>query len=194
MSRVLLDFNPEAHGVVGEELLFGKPTPSAQRATVGGELEELDLASRFLEAQDPASVARLVDGLVRRVAGGRPALSPPTVAALSAQLGRAAQIIRAALPRIDQPTIAPAPPRGPSVDRIFGTELEGLSAEDQEFEAARRFVRFALAAVTNAARPDRGRAPAAVAAGATTAAAMRHAPGLLSGVSGPRIGFRRRRA
>jgi hypothetical protein len=192
MSRVLLDFNPEAHGAVGEELLFGKPTPPAQRSAVGDELEELDLASRLLEAKDPASIARLVDGLVRRAPAGRPALSPPIAAALGAQLARVAQIVKAALPRADETT--PTRRRTLSVDTIFGTELEGLSAEDREFEAARRFVRFALATVANATRSDRGRPPAALAASATTVAAMRHAPGLLSGVSGPQIGFRRRRA
>jgi hypothetical protein len=34
--------------------------------------------------------------------------------------------------------------------RMFGLELEGLSAEDREFEVARRFVRFASATTKNA--------------------------------------------
>ena len=39
-----------------------------------------------------------------------------------------------------------------SAERIFGAELEGLSGEDQEFETARLFVRFALEAARAAAR------------------------------------------
>jgi hypothetical protein len=193
MSRALLDFNPEAHGVIGEQLLFGKPTPSAERVRAIDELEELDLASRFLETQGHDAVARLVDSLVRRAEHvSRRPLPPKTAAALTSQLVRAAQIIRTALPRTGRLVITAI--RGPSVDSIFGTELEGLSAEDQEFEAARRFVRFATAAVTNATLSDGSRTPPAVAAIATHAAARRHAPGLFWGASGPRIGFRQRRA
>jgi hypothetical protein len=197
MSRALLDFNPEAHGVIGEQLLFGKPTPPTERAQAIDELEELDLASTFLEAQGHDALARLVDSLVRQAAhASRRRLPPATAAALASQLVRAAQTIRAALPRTDRPVLAAASVRGraPSVDSIFGTELEGLSAEDQEFEAARRFVRFATVAVTNATLSNGTRAPPAVAASATQAAARRHAPGLLSAVSRPRIGFRQRRA
>ena len=198
MSRALLDFNPEAHGVIGEHLLFGKaPTPQAERTQAIDELEELDLASTFLEVRGDASLARFVDGLVPRIArASRRPLSPTTAAALTSQLLRTAQIIRAALPRTDRTVIADASGRGrgPSVDSIFGTELEGLSAEDQEFEAARRFVRFVAAAVTNATLSDGSRTPRTIAASATQAAARRHAPGLLPAVSGPRIGFRRRRA
>ena len=39
--------------------------------------------------------------------------------------------------------------------RALGLELEGLSHEDQEFEAAKRFVRFAGEAVNNAASARR---------------------------------------
>jgi hypothetical protein len=63
--------------------------------------------------------------------------------------------------------------------RIFGLELEGLSAEDAEYEVARRYVRFATAAARRAAvLPPRIR-PNAVARGAVVAAARRFAPGLL---------------
>jgi hypothetical protein len=60
-----------------------------------------------------------------------------------------------------------------------GLELEGLSQEDREFEAARRFVRFASEAVKNAAATDAAD-PVAAAQSATAAAARRFAPGLLN--------------
>ena len=63
--------------------------------------------------------------------------------------------------------------------RIFGLELEGMSYEDQEFEAAQRFVRLAGSAAQKAAQGP-SKAPAPQAARAALASAARvHAPGLL---------------
>jgi hypothetical protein len=64
---------------------------------------------------------------------------------------------------------------------VFGLELEGLSGEDQEFEMAKAFTRFASQAVQNAA----GAPPHASARDAVIAAAGQYAPGLLSKVSRP---------
>ncbi len=71
--------------------------------------------------------------------------------------------------------------------RGFGLELEGLSAEDQEFEVARNFVRFGHAAIRDSVRRS-GTAPAGqVAQRAAVAAARRFAPGLVTErvLSGP---------
>ncbi len=65
---------------------------------------------------------------------------------------------------------------------VFGLELEGLSQEDQEFEIARQFVKFAGAAAENAAElaSTMPHAQAAQAVQqAAVAAAKQHAPGLL---------------
>ncbi len=68
----------------------------------------------------------------------------------------------------------------PAAGRIFGLELEGLSPEDQEFETARRFVRLAASAATNAARGSQtAAAPQQIVRSALVRAARRHAPGLL---------------
>ena len=80
------------------------------------------------------------------------------------------------------------------MERITGAELEGLSAEDQEFETARYFVRFALEAARTAALAPIGRPPAAVAALAERIAARRYAPGLIGTVTPTYPGFRMRRA
>ena len=64
---------------------------------------------------------------------------------------------------------------------LLGLELEGLSAEDREFENARALVRWALAAcraAARAARADAGAPPATVARRAAAIAAQQHAPGL----------------
>ncbi len=59
----------------------------------------------------------------------------------------------------------------------LGLELEGLSREDQEFQIARRLVRFVEAALRGAARAAE-RDPEAAARRALAAAAARLAPGL----------------
>src|SRR4029077_13938322 len=61
---------------------------------------------------------------------------------------------------------------------LLGLELEGLSPQDQEFEAARQFVRFASAATKHAAAAPRNVAPQTAARAAAVAAAQHHAPGL----------------
>jgi len=63
--------------------------------------------------------------------------------------------------------------------KVFGLELEGLSPEDQEFEVAKRFVRFAGEAAKNAAKTSRSMAPMSAAKVAAKAAAHKHAPGLV---------------
>src|SRR5262245_53266174 len=67
--------------------------------------------------------------------------------------------------------------------RIFGLGRGGLGAEDQEFEAARRFVRFGGSAVRHAARASRRMRPRAAARAGARRAARRFAPGLLRPVA-----------
>jgi hypothetical protein len=62
---------------------------------------------------------------------------------------------------------------------MFGLELEGLSMEDQQFEVARVFVRFAIAATRELSSRAPGASPRAAAIDAATSAAREHAPGLL---------------
>jgi hypothetical protein len=63
--------------------------------------------------------------------------------------------------------------------RMFGLELEGLSAEDREFEVARRYVDLAGEAVKNLALAPSSSDPRAAAHTALALAAQTHAPGLL---------------
>ena len=69
---------------------------------------------------------------------------------------------------------------GSMAGNLFEMELEGLSQEDREFEAAKQFVRFASEAVKNASSAPGGN-PVAIARSAIAAAAQNHAPGLLGG-------------
>ncbi len=64
-------------------------------------------------------------------------------------------------------------------------EYESMGEEEAEFEAARRYVRWASGTVRHAARAPRGMPPRAVARNAAIASARRHAPALLRRRRGP---------
>ena len=194
MNRQLIDYNPEGQGAEGEALLFGMP-PRPSRAA-SSEVDELEFASGFLDAASPAALRALVNRSMQYVSRkiGRP-LRPDVARALGPRLVRAGAIISGLLPtrKIISPGGSSALATS-AAERIFGTEFEGLSAEDQEFETARYFVRFALEAARTAALAPIGRPPAAVAALAERIAARRYAPGLIGTVTPTYPGFRLRRA
>jgi hypothetical protein len=62
--------------------------------------------------------------------------------------------------------------------RCFGVDLEGMTAEDREFELARHFVRLGDCATRQALQQLNSGPPAHVARRAMTLATRRHAPGL----------------
>jgi hypothetical protein len=188
MSRALLEFNPESHGIGGDTLLFGVAIPTARPRSGHSELEELDLASKLLEARTKSQLVALLRHITDRssaVAGRR--IDPRAQALLLNRLARAAVIVRAGL-QSDRPTAGLLA----SPEVIFGTELEGLSPEDQEFEIARRFVRLTFAASQHAALAARGAAPDVIASNAERLAARRLAPGLLRVLGPPPVGFHAR--
>ncbi|WP_375437963.1 hypothetical protein [uncultured Hymenobacter sp.] len=88
---------------------------------------------------------------------------------------------------------------GAAASNLFELELEGLSPEDQEFEMARAYVRFANSAVSRAANLQRRRPSTPPRLAIRTAlgqAARQHAPGLLrqrasrrGRYGGPRLGY-----
>jgi hypothetical protein len=68
---------------------------------------------------------------------------------------------------------------------LLGLELEGLSQEDREFEAAKQFVRLGLDATQQALQGvEQGQGPADAVRGAVVQAAERYAPGLLQPLPG----------
>jgi hypothetical protein len=186
MTRALLAFNPEAYGTRGSSLLFGVPVPDRHRLGTLPELEELEQAVQFLETQSAPQIAGVLTRVIRRA--GDPALDPAIARQLLERLVRAGAMVRTAL---EAPSRAAGTPISP--EAIFGTELEGLSPEDQELETARRFVRFAAAAARMAVRAAPGAPPEAIARHAERTAAQRLAPGLADALRAPLSGFRARR-
>jgi hypothetical protein len=194
MNRRLIDYNPEGYGTESEVLLFGRIP--RQPTTGSDEVAELELASAFLDTGSLAELGALMNQVIRHasVKVGRP-ISSQLARALAPRLVRDASVIwgllgtRDIIPPGSQTDLA-----AESAERIFGAELEGLSGEDQEFEAARLFVRFALEAARVAARAPPVHNPAIIAAIAERTAARRYAPGLVGTVKPAYPGFRLRRA
>jgi hypothetical protein len=153
------------------------------------EVEEMELAAGLLEVTDEAELDQFLGNLIRRVGRtvGRVVKSPIGQALGGILKGAARQALPMAGRAIG--TYFGGPAGGAiggqvaqKAGQLFGLELEGMSAEDQEFEVARRFVRFAGSAAKNAAvSPSTD--PRSAATSAATAAARRYAPGLLRGKS-----------
>ena len=187
---------------LGESLESGEwlETPGGQR--VLDEVDEMQLAAGLLEVAGEEELDRFLGDLIRRAgrAAGAAVRSPIGQSLVGILKKTAGQ----ALPGIggSMDSVVGGPPDGAlgevatEAGQIFGLELEGLSPEDQEYEVARRFVRFAGAAAANAAEAPPATPPQAAAADAAAAAARDHAPGLLGargrGRSAPGRGRARR--
>jgi hypothetical protein len=164
MDRSLLEYRPEIEAFEGPETSFhGQPALSAT--------DEMQQAAELLERIDEDELEGYLVELIDRA--GR-STGPPVVNALAGILGRVAR-------RLLGPTGAPT---AASAGQVFGLELEGLSAEDQAFELARHFVRFASEAARQTGRAVDAGSPQAVARRAASAAARSLAPGLLAPPAG----------
>jgi hypothetical protein len=125
--------------------------------------DEMQDAAELLEQPDAGALQQWLVRLIER--RGLP--PGPTAHALARLISPLARRVAAF-----------ARPQGDAaVGAVFGLELEGLSSEDQAFEVARHFVRFATAAARRA-RSAAG-PPATAARQAALHAARQHAPGLL---------------
>jgi len=150
------------------------------------EEEEMELAADLLEVTDEYELDQFLGSLINRVKRtvGR-ALPPSIKKSLGGFLKGA---VRKALPGLAR-TVGTAlgGPAGaaiagriaPLAGRFFGLELEGLSSEDQEYEVARRMVRFAGSAAQQAAMTPPTASPQAAVQQAVASAAQQHAPGFL---------------
>jgi hypothetical protein len=151
------------------------------------EVMEDELASELLEIRSDQELDHFLGDLFKKVASGiGTVIKSPVGQALGGVLK---QVAKKALPLAGGAlgTFVGGPLGGMVGSKLasmagdaFGLEYEGLSAEDRDFETARRYVRFAGEAAKRAAyaRPDLD--PRAVAKAALIEAAKLHAPGLLA--------------
>ena len=164
---------------------------SAQSGEVLDEVEEMELAAELLEVTDEEELEQFLGKFIKRIGRkvkkfvrspiGGALVNVLKGAALSAVpglgpvVGAATAIGSAMKGSAAEPDAQPTPEEAAE---IFGLELEGLSPEDQEFEVARRFVRFGAEAVAQAANSNESGGPERTANQAVETAARQHAPGL----------------
>ena len=132
MDRSLLEYRPEIE-------IFESPVTTLDRQAGLAAVEEMQHAAELLDRVDEGELEGYLLELIDRAGG---TVDRPVRTALASILGRAA---RRLVRRTGAPPIA-------SAGRTFGLELEGLSPEDQAFEVARHFVRFASEAARRAGR------------------------------------------
>jgi uncharacterized protein (DUF697 family) len=182
------EFSPE---YLGETSAQGESFET--NGELAGELNEtfeMELAHELLEVSNEMELNQFLGSLVKKVGGAVSGFAKSSIGktiggALKAVAKKALPMVGGALGTFVGGPLGTAvgSKLGAMAGNLFELELEGLSPEDQEFETARAFVRFANSAVQRGAaaaqRPRPGVPPAVAARKALTSAAMQHAPGLL---------------
>ncbi len=171
MNRLLLGYSPDLD--IFDDAL--RAAPQTDRETFALEADENEQAAELLEVGCRPGLAACIARLLRRAAPGP--IEPAVERELVRLLQGAAHIALPTMSAVSHGNSAQA-------SRFFGIELEGLSPEDQEFEAARHFAQLIEAAAQNAAHAAAlatpNPSPAATAWQAAARAAKRHAPGWLA--------------
>jgi uncharacterized protein (DUF697 family) len=179
MQNLLSEYNPEMEMFESEQFEWSGETSGE----VLGEGELMELAAELLEVRDEQELDRFLGDVFKKVKAFAGSSAGKAVG------GMLKGVLKKALPIaggvagtfFGGPVGASIGSKlGSMASNLFEMELEGLSQEDREFEAAKQFVRFATEAVQNASSAPGGN-PVAVARSAIAAAAQNHAPGLLNG-------------
>ncbi|WP_296804622.1 hypothetical protein [Thiocapsa sp.] len=186
IDRNYLEYTPDI-GESEEELDFAESEWSEESDETFDEAQLMELAAEFLEVRDEEELDYFLGNLLGKAAKAvGSAIKSPVGQALGGILKDAA---KKALPVIGSAVgghfggTSGAKLGGRLAARggsAFGLETEGLSDEDEAFEIAKQYVRFAADAAKNAAKAPPGD-PRAVARMAAKKAARRLAPGLLKG-------------
>lgn len=183
-SGETFEFNPE---------YLGEASAQGESYEAHGELEgelnetyEMELAHQALEISNELELNQFLGGLLKKVGGAVSgfAKSPVGRGVFGALKSVGKQVLPMAAGALGTAVGGPlgglvGGKLGALASNLFELELEGLSPEDQEFETARAYVRFANSAAQRAAALQRQGPPAAVVRKALAGAAMQHAPGLL---------------
>jgi len=164
------------------EMQFG-----ASSSGVFSEDEEVELASELLEVVDEQELDHFLGDLIKKAGS---AIGSFVKSSAGKAIGGVLKgVVKTALPiaggalggLVGGPIGATLGSKlASTAGSALGLELEGLSPEDREFEAARQFVRFASATVKNALEAPSGVDPATAAYHGATEAARAHAPGLMN--------------
>src|SRR5882762_3935969 len=179
MQNPLSEYNPEMEMFESEQFEWSSETTGE----VIGEGDLMELAAELLEVRDEQELDRFLGDVFKKIktfagsAAGK-AVGGFLKGALKKVLPIAGGVAGTFFGGPVGATIGSK--LGSMAGNLFEMELEGLSQEDREFEAAKQFVRFASEAMKKAASAPGGN-PVAIARSAVAAAAQRYAPGLLNG-------------
>ncbi len=170
LDRTLLEADPTTAGYTRE---------TGSGAGLLTETQEMELASQLLGAESEQELDGFLADALRTVARALGSPAPPTAGKAVAGLLKSS--LRRALPAAGQAAggAGIGAQLAGQAGQLLGLELEGLSAEDREFEASRQLVRLVSTAAEHASLAPPGAEPSAVARQAVTAAARHYAPGLL---------------
>jgi hypothetical protein len=191
MPTPLAEYNPELEAIEREQTAW----PGEINPEVLSEIDELELSSELLAVNSEQELDQFLGRLIRTVGRNVGRIVPAPAAQAVGGLIKGV-ITDSLLPGGGAPGMGSRGSLGTLLGSrlasvagpALGLELEGLSHEDQEFEAARRFVRFTGEAVNNAASASPAQDPVGVAQAAVAAAAQRLAPGLVKGLRSTRAG------
>ena len=157
-------------------------------AMVGGHVlddaEEMEAASRLMSVSSDEELEQFLGGLFKKVTRkvGRflkKGVGRRLMGTLKGVVKKALPIWGSALGTAIAPGVGTAfgGKLGGILSGLFEVEMEGVSPEDQEFEAARCCVRIAAQAAANAAKASRTAAsPDQITRSAVVSAARKHAP------------------
>lgn len=142
------------------------------------EVDEMEMAAELLEVTDEQELDQFLGKLLKKAKQGAGGFFKSAVGQhVGGLLKSAAKMALPAVGNLIAPGVGGV--AAAKLGSVFGLELEGLSPQDQEFEEARSFVRFANEAATNAASAPPNTPTQQAAQQAVIQAAQRHAPGLL---------------
>lgn len=186
IDRTLSEFEPEYETLQADEFEFENDESEDSESGVFSEADEMDLASELLTVSDEAELDQFLGKLLKKASGAvRKIIKTP----LGKQVGGLLKgAVKSVLPMaagalgtfVGGPVgTALGSQLGSAANKALGLEMEGMSAEDQEFEIARRLVRLGGEAVKKAVNAPQTFDVAHIARKAVIEAARKHAPGLV---------------
>ena len=186
-----MEYSPEMGAFEAENFEWYGETEWESETEIFSEVELTELAHELLEVTNEAELDRFLGDLIQKAGSaiGSAIQSPVGQAVggfLKGAAKRALPLAGAALGGYVGGPLGAKIGSGlaTAAGSALGLEAETFMGEDREVEGAKTFARMAGDAVKGAVTAPPSAAPAAVAQGAVTAAAQKHAPGLLRGAPG----------
>lgn len=189
IDRTFMEYTPEMTAFESENFEFDAGEWSGESGEVFNETQVMELAAELLEVHSEQELNHFLGSFIGRAASAvGSAIRSPVGQALGGVLKNAA---KQALPIVGGAigghfggdTGTKWGERiGAGAGQLLGLETEGLSHEDESFELAKQYVRFAADTVKNAAKAPAGD-PRALVQTAANQAAQRFAPGLVAGAA-----------